>query len=194
MLRNDAIKLASRMYRDGVIPTVIYCPMRGGAYMANVISEFYKLLSKKHNFPSVLFAALVARSYNGQKRNDNLEIDGWTYEPKNLTKNDRVMLIDDIYDSGKTLNEIVNIFINTYGIPRSAITVVVHDYKDIIYNQKLSVLPDYWVNKYVIQDKKDDIWIHYLSHEMEGLNEEELEKYYYKKDGELKEILSPLLN
>lgn len=193
VLRNDAIKLANRMFREGVVPDVIYCPMRGGAYMANVISEFYKLALKKQNRSPVIFAALVARSYTGFKRSEKLAIDGWTYDPGKLKVGEKVMIIDDIYDSGKTLDELTRIFTDEYNIPRKDITVVVHDYKDVKYNKKLSVLPDYWTNKYVIEDEKDDIWIHYLSHELMGLTEEELEEHYYKKDEELKKILGPLL-
>ena len=39
-VRNDALKLAHKIYKDGFIPDVIYCSLRGGAYMANVISEY----------------------------------------------------------------------------------------------------------------------------------------------------------
>ena len=61
VVRNDALKLAYKMYNiDGFVPDVIYCSLRGGAYMANVISEYYKIAHKNHH--PVLYAAVVARS------------------------------------------------------------------------------------------------------------------------------------
>ncbi len=44
MIRNNAIKLAYRIYKDGFIPDVIYVSLRGGAYMGNVISEYFKFV------------------------------------------------------------------------------------------------------------------------------------------------------
>ncbi|MDR2795100.1 MAG: phosphoribosyltransferase, partial [Spirochaetaceae bacterium] len=41
-VRNNAIKLAARIYGDGFVPDVIYVSLRGGAYLGNVISEYFK--------------------------------------------------------------------------------------------------------------------------------------------------------
>ena len=38
VVRNDALKIAYKIYNEGFIPDVIYCSLRGGAYMANVIT------------------------------------------------------------------------------------------------------------------------------------------------------------
>lgn len=43
-VRNNAIKLAYKIYRDGFIPDIIYVSLRGGAYMGNVISEYFKFV------------------------------------------------------------------------------------------------------------------------------------------------------
>ena len=43
-VRNDALKIAHKIFQDGFIPDVIYASLRGGAYMANVISEYFKIL------------------------------------------------------------------------------------------------------------------------------------------------------
>ena len=56
-VRNDALKLAYKIYNeDHFVPDVIYCSLRGGAYMSNVISEYYKIVRKdKH---PVLYAEI----------------------------------------------------------------------------------------------------------------------------------------
>ena len=43
-IRDNGLLLARRMYDEGYTPEVIYTLMRGGAYLGNIISEFFKLL------------------------------------------------------------------------------------------------------------------------------------------------------
>jgi hypoxanthine phosphoribosyltransferase len=76
------------------------------------------------------------------------------------------------------------------GIPRKDFKVAVHDYKHF-YNKAdpLPIQPDYWCRKHELSVKDEDIWIHYLSHELVGLTAEELETHYYTQDSELRDIL-----
>ena len=193
VVRNDALKLAYKIYQeDGFVPDVIYCSLRGGAYMANVISEYYKIARKNHR--PVLYAAVVARSYSGVRNSSSkVFVDGWTYPPANLRPGDKIMLVDDIFDSGNTINALVSVLMD-YGMKREDIKVVVHDYKYFTYYEKqLPIQPDYWCRKFEITKPEENRWIHYLSHELVGLTNEELEKYYYADDPELKNILGPYL-
>ena len=187
-VRNDAIKLGYKILQDGFVPDIIYTSLRGGAYMSNVISEYFKLALKGKK--PVLYAAVVARSYTDIKEHDCVRIDGWTYSPEYLRPGDKILLVDDIYDSGRTLNFLVEALLEK-GVPRSDIKVVVHDYKNFTYKETLPIKPDYWCRKFDINSENDDRWIHYMSHELVGLKPEELEKHYYSQDPELKEILSP---
>lgn len=191
VVRNDALKVAYRIYHDGFVPDVIYSSLRGGAYMANVISEYFKIVRK--DFHPVLYAAVVARSYSDVHRRDNVMVDGWTYAPEYLRHGDKIMLIDDIFDSGLTINSLVEHLIR-HGIPRNDIKVVVHDYKYFTYHKEQEpIQPDYWCRRFDITKPEEDRWIHYLSHELVGLSKAELEEYYYKDDPELREILDPIL-
>ena len=187
-VRNDAIKLGHKILQDGFVPDIIYTSLRGGAYMSNVISEYFKLALKGKK--PVLYAAVVARSYTDIKEHDCVRIDGWTYSPEYLRPGDKILLVDDIYDSGRTLNFLVEALLEKC-VPRSDIKVVVHDYKNFTYKETLPIKPDYWCRKFDINSENDDRWIHYMSHELVGLKPEELEKHYYSQDPELKEILSP---
>ena len=49
-VRNNAIKLAWKIHRDGFVPDVIYVSLRGGAYIGNVISEYFKIIRQIHSF------------------------------------------------------------------------------------------------------------------------------------------------
>ena len=193
-VRNNALKLANKIYKDGFFPDVIYCSLRGGAYMANVISEYFKILAKVKKFHPVLYAGVVARSYSDIAQHTKVFIDGWTYPPENLRPGDKILLVDDIFDSGRTINCLVETLMNSRGIPRADIKVVVHDYKYFTYyNEQLPIQPDYYCRKFEITKPEENRWIHYMSHELVGLSKEELEEYYFKDDPELIEVLDPYL-
>lgn len=192
VVRNNALKLAHKIYHDGFVPDVLYDSLRGGAYMANVVSEYFKIVRKDAH--PVLYAAVVARSYTGvQSHSSKLLIDGWTYPPERLRPGDKIMLVDDIFDSGFTINALVKVLLER-GIPRDDIKVVVHDYKYFTYKkEQLAIQPDYFCRKFVIDNPEEDRWIHYMSHELVGLSKEDLEEHYFKDDPELRNILEPLM-
>ena len=70
VVRNNAVKLAHKIYIDGFFPDVIYVSLRGGAYMGNVISEYFKILRKDRH--PVFYAAVVARSYVDIREQDKV--------------------------------------------------------------------------------------------------------------------------
>lgn len=180
MIRDNAIKLAYRIYKDGFIPDVIYVSLRGGAYMGNVLSEYFKFV-KETGHP-IFYAAVVARSYNGFDQQEIIRVDGWTYNPDFLRHGDKVLLVDDVFDSGRTINYLAKVIMNR-GLPRSDIKIAVHDYKVRAYiPQHLPITPDYWCRKIEVQSPEDELWIHYMSHELEGLTAQEIADHYLKND------------
>ncbi|MCG8452451.1 MAG: phosphoribosyltransferase [Spirochaetales bacterium] len=184
-VRNNALKLAKRIYDDGFIPDVIYVPLRGGAYMGNVFSEFFKMV-KKNNRP-VFYAAVVARSYTDIHQSGRVRIDGWTYDPEYLRHGDKVLFVDDIFDTGRTINHLVECILEK-GLPREDVKIAVHDYKIPTYREHLPIHPDYWARKLVVDHPEQDDWLHYLSHELEGLTDEEIQEHYVSQDPELVEV------
>jgi hypoxanthine phosphoribosyltransferase len=188
-VRNNALKLACRIYRGGFVPDVIYVSLRGGAYLGNVISEYFKILRRQQEGRPVYYAAVVARSYTGIAEADDIKVEGWTYNPEYLRIGDKVLLVDDIFDTGRTINHLARIILEK-GIPRCDIKVAVHDYKYFTDKpSQLPVQPDYWCRKFDLSSADEDMWIHYMSHELVGLSAEELEKYYYAEDPELRDVL-----
>ena len=108
VVRNNAIKLAYRIYKENFIPDVIYVLLRGGAYIGNVISEYFKVVRSKDERP-IYYAAVVARSYQGIRNQEEIMLDGWTYKPEYLRHGDKILLIDDIFDTGRTINYLVKL-------------------------------------------------------------------------------------
>jgi hypoxanthine phosphoribosyltransferase len=190
IVRNNALKMAHRIYHDGFIPDVIYVSLRGGAYLGNVISEYFKIIRPSGR--PVYYAAVVARSYTDVLKADKITVEGWTYGPEHLRIGDKVLLVDDIFDSGRTINHLAEIILEK-GIPRHDLKVAVHDYK-FFYDkpEQLPIQPDYWCRKHELSVKDDDYWIHYLSHELVGLVKKELEEHYYAQDPDLRNVLDVL--
>ncbi|MBI9097806.1 MAG: phosphoribosyltransferase, partial [Spirochaetaceae bacterium] len=188
-VRNDSLKLAAQIYESGFTPDVIYIPLRGGAYMGNVFSEFYKMIRKDER--PVFYAAVVARSYTDIHKRDNVMIDGWTYDPQYLRNGDKVLFVDDVFDSGVTLNFLVE-EIMKHGIPRSDIKIAVHDYKVFPQKRTLPIQPDYFCKKHVIENENDERWLHYMSHEFAGLTHDEIDTYY-SSDKELNTLLKKII-
>ncbi|MDR0589759.1 MAG: phosphoribosyltransferase [Spirochaetaceae bacterium] len=187
VVRNNALKLAHCIYHDGFIPDVIYVSLRGGAYLGNVISEYFKIV-RTHGRP-VYYAAVVARSYTDVRKAGKIKVEGWTYAPEHLRVGDKVLLVDDIFDSGQTINYLGQIILEK-GIPREDLKVAVHDYK-YFYDKpdQLPIQPDYWCRKHELSIHDEDRWIHYMSHELMGLSREELEEHYYAPDPQLRNVL-----
>jgi hypoxanthine phosphoribosyltransferase len=186
-VRNNALQLAHRIYMDGFVPDVIYISLRGGAYIGNVISEYFKIVRSSGR--PVYYAAVVARSYTDIHKQERVMVDGWTYNPEHLRTGDKVLLVDDIFDSGHTINKLAEIILEQ-GIPREDLKVAVHDYKHFFdKKEQLPIQPDYWCRKHDLSIHDEDFWIHYMSHELVGLTSEELECYYYQEHPELKNVL-----
>jgi hypoxanthine phosphoribosyltransferase len=188
-VRDNGIKLARAIYEGGFMPDVIYVSLRGGAYLGNVISEYFKVVNRRGR--PVYYAAVVARSYTDVRKAGQVKVEGWTYAPEHLRTGDKVLLVDDIFDSGRTINHLAGIILEK-GIPREDLRIAVHDYK-FFYDKKeqFPVQPDYWCRKHELSVKGEDIWIHYMSHELMGLRVSELEEYH-EGDAEVKEILRSL--
>lgn len=186
-VRNNALKLAFRIYNDGFIPDVIYVSLRGGAYLGNVISEYFKIVHKGDR--PVYYAAVVAHSYTDVAKTEKIRLDGWTYSPEHLRVGDKVLLVDDIFDSGRTINHLAQVILDK-GIPRKDLKVAVHDYKYFVdKGDQFPIQPDYWCRKHEVSVNDESFWVHYMSHELVGLSTKELEKNYYAADSDLRRIL-----
>jgi hypoxanthine phosphoribosyltransferase len=186
-VRNNALKLAFRIYNDGFRPDVIYVSLRGGAYLGNVISEYFKIVHKGDR--PVYYAAVVAHSYTDVAKTEKIRLDGWTYSPEHLRVGDKVLLVDDIFDSGRTINHLAQVILDK-GIPRKDLKVAVHDYKYFVdKGDQLPIQPDYWCRKHEVSVNDESFWIHYMSHELVGLSTKELEENYYTADPDLRRVL-----
>lgn len=186
-VRDNALKLGWKIVQSGFVPDVIYVSLRGGAYLGNILSEYFKVV--RQGSRPVFYAAVVAHSYTDIRQNTSVRVDGWTYSPEYLRTGDRVLFVDDIFDTGRTINHLVNVILER-GIPRHDVKVAVHDYKVFGDAPNLPISPDFYCRRHDIATRAQDPWIHYLSHELIGLTQEERKKWYIKDDPAMSQALS----
>jgi len=105
-----------------------------------------------------------------------------------LRTGDKILIVDDIFDTGKTVNALVGVIL-AKGIPRSDIKIAVFDYKIPNYKDipRLPIQPDYYCRKHVLNSPQDETWIHYMNHEFIGLTSDEIDHEY--TDTEVRDIL-----
>lgn len=185
-IRNNALLLAAQILKQGFSPDIIYTSLRGGAPMANIMSEYFSI---KSGAEGPLYAAVVARSYTGVASREDVRIEGWTLRPEEIKMGSKVLFVDDIFDSGKTINRLIPQLIERGPLQKEDLKIAVHDYKIFSYKKEQPVKPDFYCRKHIIASPGEDFWIHYLSHELEGLTEQEKEDQYFKLYPELREVL-----
>lgn len=186
-VRDNALKLGWAIVQSGFLPDVIYVSLRGGAYLGNILSEYFKVWRKGDR--PVFYAAVVAHSYTDIRQHTAVRVDGWTYSPEHLRTGDKVLFVDDIFDTGRTINHLVNVILER-GIPRQDVKVAVHDYKVFADAVALPIAPDFYCRRHDMATRADDPWIHYLSHELIGLSPEERRHWYIKGDPAMAAALS----
>lgn len=190
-VRNNGFALAKKLIDENYVPDVMYVSMRGGATFGNAINEFLKLALGK-NYKTV-FATLVAHSYTGVSEKKDVVFDGWTFSPKSILPDQKVLIVDDICDSGSTLKNLSLIF-QKLNLKKTMIRFAVHDYKHFNYEgDSVGFVPDYFCNKYEINSKAENIWVHYLGHELIGLTQSEFLENYLKKYPTLEKIFKGLI-
>ena len=103
-LLNDSFRLADQVYRSGFEPTFIMALWRGGAPIGLAVQEYfaYREIETDH-------ILVRTSSYHGiDNQSREVQIYGLNYLVKNLQAEDRVLIVDDVYDTGRTIVSIID--------------------------------------------------------------------------------------
>ena len=163
-LLDDAFQLGSRVYNSGFKPTLILALWRGGVPVGIAVQELlaYKNVTCDH-------IAVRTSSYsNIEERSKQVRIYGINYILKKVSFDDRLLIVDDVYDTGHTISALIQHLkdkakLNT---PED-IRVAVPYYKPD--RNQTSRIPDYYIHA-------TDAWIKF-PHSLEGLSAEEVAKH-----------------
>ncbi len=157
----DSFKLAKKIYQSGYKPDFFIGIWRGGTPPGIAIHEFfvYKGIQVKYH------TAIKAESYSGIEKRGVVFIEGLNQLITRIKAKDKLLIIDDIFDTGKSIEAVKLALSQLIMLPFELKIATVY-YKP---EKKLTDFsPDFYlksVNEWVV-----------FPHELVGLSEEELKK------------------
>lgn len=175
-LLEDAFRLGAQILNSGFRPTFMIAVWRGGVPMGIAVQEFLE-----YHGVSTDNIAIRTSSYSGiDQQSRSVRVHGLDYLVKHVTQEDALLIVDDVFDTGRSVEAIINQLqqrarLNTPG----DIRVAVPYYKPS--RNEVGREPDYFLHA-------TEAWLKY-PHSLEGLSVEEIAE----NRPELYRILSPHL-
>ncbi|MEZ5450512.1 MAG: phosphoribosyltransferase family protein [Thiolinea sp.] len=103
-LLEDSFKLAHQILLSGFQPTFIIAVWRGGAPIGIAVQEYLHY----HGIHADNIAIRTA-SYSGiDQQSREVRVFGLNYLVKNVEQHDRLLIVDDVFDTGRSLEAIIN--------------------------------------------------------------------------------------
>ena len=160
-LMADSFRLADQIYRSGFRPHFIVGVWRGGAPVGIAVQEYldYQGIETDH-------IAIRTSSYYGINRQDKeVRVHGLNYIIDNVNYEDELLLVDDVFDSGRSIIAILNeLKEKTRANLPQTIKVACPWYKPS--RNMTDIVPDYYIHE-------TDQWL-VFPHELSGLSPEEI--------------------
>ena len=163
-LLEDSYRLAADVLASGFRPTFIVAVWRGGAPIGIAVQEFFAYAGVETDH-----IAIRTSSYSGvDERRRRVAVFGLGYLIKNLTHDDRLLLVDDVLDTGHTIRAIITELEHKLrrNMPRE-VRVAVPYYKPS--RSETDIVPDYFVHE-------TSDWLKY-PHSLEGLSADEIRQH-----------------
>lgn len=162
-LLEDSFRLGSEIYRSGFRPDCIVGIWRGGTPVGIAIHEFFDYMGVKTDH-----IPIKVSSYTGiNEQSETVTITGLDYILDNTRETDRILLVDDVFDSGNTMKEIYNQLEPRYGDAfHDQVKIACPWYKPD--NNRTDLCPDYYLHETAE-------WL-VFPHEIAGLSDAELQQ------------------
>ncbi|WP_232846459.1 phosphoribosyltransferase [Amphritea pacifica] len=164
-LLEDSFRLGAKIINDGFRPTYIIAIWRGGTPIGVAVQEFlaYYGIQSDH-------IAIRTSSYSDgiDGRSKAVKIHGMDYLIKNIQATDSLLIVDDVYDTGLTIQAVIKELklkcrLNT---PED-IRIAVPYFKPA--RNKTGVDPEYYLHE-------TEAWLKY-PHSLEGLTVDEIKSH-----------------
>lgn len=167
-LRFKSIQLAMQVVKDDFRPTYMVALWRGGAPIGCVMHEVFK-----YKGLAVDHIAIRTSRYTGIGQvASKIQVHNLGYLEERLTVNDRLLLVDDIWDSGHSIEAVLENLKLCLGDRMPSNVRVATVYYKPKRNKTMSA-PDYHVTE-------TDEWV-VFPHELEALTDEEVEVHMGKE-------------
>jgi len=140
-LLKDSFKLAWSVYESGFEPNYIVGVWRGGAPIGIAVQEFLSVLGIKSDH-----VAIRTSYYTGiDKRKDSVQVYGLNYVIRQLESEDRLLIVDDVHDTGNSINQIINDIKTACKKNTPVIKIATPFYKPA--NNNTTNKPDYYLHE-----------------------------------------------
>ena len=159
-LIQDSFRLAWQVYEDGYRPNYIIGVWRGGAPIGIAVQEFFSVLG----VPSDHIAIRTSHYKGIDDRNTEVEVYGLNYVIKQVESDDSLLIVDDVHDTGISIEKIVSDLRSACKKNTPEIRVATPYFKPS--KNKTSRTPDYYLHE-------TDRWL-VFPHELDGLSIEEI--------------------
>ena len=173
-LLEDSFSLAWNVYESGYRPDYIIGVWRGGAPVGIAVQEFLDVL----DVPSDHIAIRTSYYSGINETKDEVSVYGLNYVIRKLESEDSLLIVDDVYDTGLSVEQIVTDLKKACKKNTPEIRVATPFYKP--NKNKSGKVPDYFLHE-------TDKWL-VFPHELEGLTIDEIKE----NKPELKNLLSKI--
>ena len=163
-LLEDSFELGARVLESGFRPSFIVAIWRGGAPIGIAVQELLDYFGVHTDH-----IAIRTSSYSGiDGRESEVRVHGLNYVVKNVEQRDRLLIVDDVFDTGHTIDRVIETLREKArrNAPRE-IRVAVPYYKPA--RNRTARVPDYFLHE-------TEEWIKF-PHSLEGLTPEEIARY-----------------
>ena len=159
-LIQDSFRLAWQVYDDGYRPNYIIGVWRGGAPIGIAVQEFFSVLG----VPSDHIAIRTSHYKGIDDRSTEVQVYGLNYIIKQVESDDSLLIVDDVHDTGISIEKIVSDLQSACKKNTPEIRVATPYFKPS--KNKTSRVPDYYLHE-------TDNWL-VFPHELDGLSIEEI--------------------
>ena len=159
-LLEDSFQLAWKVYKSGFRPNYIVGVWRGGAPVGIAVQELLHVLGISSDH-----IAIRTSSYTSiGKRSKKVSVYGLNYVIKKLESEDSLLIVDDVFDTGLSINQVISDLRIACKKNTPDIKIATPYFKPS--NNKTDIKPDYYIHK-------SDNWL-VFPHELTGLTAEEI--------------------
>ena len=173
-LLKDSFELAWQVYESGYRPNYIVGVWRGGAPIGIAVQEFLEVLGVQSDH-----IAIRTSYYSGiAEKKQSVQVYGLNYVINKLESEDSLLIVDDVFDTGKSIDQIIEDLKTACKKNTPEIRIATPFFKPS--QNKTERKPDYYLHE-------TDKWL-VFPHELEGLSSEEI----IKNKPELRDLLDKI--
>ena len=162
-LLEDSIELGIRILESGFEPTMIIAIWRGGTPVGMALQETLSYCGIEADH-----IAIRTSSYTGGDQRGHVAVHGLNYIIKKICHDDRVLIVDDVFDTGNTIKAVIEeLKKRARDNTAEDIRVAVPWFKPS--RNETDLVPDYFL-------RETDEWL-VFPHELDALSPDELEQH-----------------